>query len=530
MSDFLVILGMHRSGTSALTGVFSRLGFYAGQSLMPANEYNQRGYYEDQPISTLLDELYASFGMRWYFEGAMPEGWSGCEQAVSYEGKLTALMADQYRLGAASVIKNPRLCRLLPIMKNVWRSCGLHPKYVFSLRSPTAVVGSLMRRDGLSSERGALLYLAHMLEAELHTRGEIRAFVDYEELLNDWRYSLGKAQEECDIDFLKKPIIDEYCELEINSFLTHELNHAPQYAIEKPGLALELATEAYLLLKKPKNTATLAAIDALRERYHNYVESLEPWLSDSHNLAKFKEGLKSAVLDGNSEVRNMVVLTAQSDIYISSVVQDFTEELKFSASCRFGEPNEHLVVIPVIKEKLKALRWDITDCPAFCLVCSVRLENLQGDVRWEWSHISPLFESTSLDMHVLGLDTENRLQIISRGLDPYGVLFIPEEITNEICTGWAFRVKFILDLPSKGFNVVMHKYEEAIKKLTEFDTSQRRSISTIGTLQREAMTKDQRIDQLQAQLKTMRNEILRAETQLELLKYLWTSDDRAESL
>jgi len=42
----VVVLGMHRSGTSALAGVLARLGCDLPQTLMPTNDFNAKGYYE----------------------------------------------------------------------------------------------------------------------------------------------------------------------------------------------------------------------------------------------------------------------------------------------------------------------------------------------------------------------------------------------------------------------------------------------------------------------------------------------------
>ena len=46
----ILILGMHRSGTSALTGVLSLLDVYLGSELMPASEDNKKGYFENKNL------------------------------------------------------------------------------------------------------------------------------------------------------------------------------------------------------------------------------------------------------------------------------------------------------------------------------------------------------------------------------------------------------------------------------------------------------------------------------------------------
>ncbi len=51
----LVVLCMHRSGTSALTWVLNQHGFAAGKALFSANEFNARKYFEDVLINARLE-------------------------------------------------------------------------------------------------------------------------------------------------------------------------------------------------------------------------------------------------------------------------------------------------------------------------------------------------------------------------------------------------------------------------------------------------------------------------------------------
>ena len=55
MQKCIVVLGMHRSGTSVLMGVLSMLGVELGLNLMAPTEGNPRGYFENQSICELND-------------------------------------------------------------------------------------------------------------------------------------------------------------------------------------------------------------------------------------------------------------------------------------------------------------------------------------------------------------------------------------------------------------------------------------------------------------------------------------------
>ena len=59
----LVILGMHRSGTSALAGLVQLLGVNLGEDLLPAMpEVNEKGFFEHQEILDIHEGLLKSLG------------------------------------------------------------------------------------------------------------------------------------------------------------------------------------------------------------------------------------------------------------------------------------------------------------------------------------------------------------------------------------------------------------------------------------------------------------------------------------
>src|SRR5271163_4686483 len=61
----LLVLGMHRSGTSALTRVFSLLGANLPKSVIGPDLNNQAGYWESVELNIIHDELLASAGSQW---------------------------------------------------------------------------------------------------------------------------------------------------------------------------------------------------------------------------------------------------------------------------------------------------------------------------------------------------------------------------------------------------------------------------------------------------------------------------------
>lgn len=179
----IVVLGMHRSGTSAVTRALGALGAELGPNLTPAGADNPRGFFEDADIHALNLALLRTLGHDWdTVTPVLPEDLArpGLEP---FRRHARALLAR--RLGPRPfAFKDPRVCRLLPFWKQVFARMDLEPQYVLVSRHPQAVAGSLARRDGFLAEKSYLLWLGHMFAALRHTTGAARAAVSFEALLD----------------------------------------------------------------------------------------------------------------------------------------------------------------------------------------------------------------------------------------------------------------------------------------------------------------------------------------------------------
>ena len=83
----ILVLGMHRSGTSALGGVVSMLGAAAPKTLLPANGGNPRGYWESLPLERANNDLLASAGSRWDDWRALNPQWIDSKWRSTFAGE-----------------------------------------------------------------------------------------------------------------------------------------------------------------------------------------------------------------------------------------------------------------------------------------------------------------------------------------------------------------------------------------------------------------------------------------------------------
>ena len=183
-SKLIVVLGMHRSGTSAVARGLQVMGVELGDRMMPPAENNNiTGFWEDVDLNALNIEIMTALGQDWSY--LSPIKASNIELLLEKGYFLRAAKLLQQKIGTKSVFgfKDPRVAKLLPFWKEVFRHCQVSVSYVFSIRHPFSVAKSLSRRDGLDAERSYVLWLGHVIGGLIGTTGENCVFVDYDQLM-----------------------------------------------------------------------------------------------------------------------------------------------------------------------------------------------------------------------------------------------------------------------------------------------------------------------------------------------------------
>lgn len=517
----LVVLGMHRSGTSALTGVLSRCGFSAGKQLIPANEFNANGYYEDVRLNICLDGLLKGMGRSWYDERALPAAWLGSDAAARATIELAEVMRAEFDFSQPVVLKDPRLCRLLPVLQSVWQSGGLSPKYVFSLRSPLAVISSLARRDALPAQRAALLYVAHLLEAELETRHAPRVFVEYDDLLQGWQGVVSHIASTLNIDALQAVQANPSLVEDVDAFLSSDFNH---FVAEQPtpeGVPIEMAVQVYELLRGPLDEKGLAALDALRLRWMAYLDSLEPWLSDALEANHLRAELSIALFKPSQDMVNLASENAASDIYWSFAQEGYAELRKTSVKWCYGQKIVARFVLPKLTGPLHAMRWDISDRPALCVIDKVWLEDDAGQTQWVWDTREELFGNGSPDMQVLGLNGTEQLWVMATGFDPHAPLNIPSSILSRVQNGWVLCAHWQADLPTCRLEALSSQVAFGNQRLLNAEHALSQTHRESEALRQEVDAKSAELKSLHHRQKLVAEEMVKVEAQLEMLKDLW---------
>ena len=201
----IIVLGMHRSGTSTMAGLMDLLGFSVGKNLMPWNEFNAKGYFECTAIVAIHDELLDALGSCWHDIRFLPAGWLASASAQKAKAQLILLFKTEYADQVVGVLKDPRICHLLPLWLEIFGELNIKPVFIFSRRYPDEVIASLAKRDTIPENSSRLLYISHLLDAELYSRGFTRVVVDFSVLLTDWMTVMHTIDKHLTLNILPLP-------------------------------------------------------------------------------------------------------------------------------------------------------------------------------------------------------------------------------------------------------------------------------------------------------------------------------------
>ncbi len=181
----IVVLGMHRSGTSALGGLLRLLGADLGSRLHPGDRHNEAGYFEHLDLLEAHEQVLRALQTTWDDLRPLPEGWESREAVRACRLGILSILRREFVGSPLWAVKDPRLCRLLPLWRGLFAEVAAEPRFVLVVRHPSEVAASLATRDQLPASKSHLLYLEHLLSAERLTRGQPRVFVTYDQLLSD---------------------------------------------------------------------------------------------------------------------------------------------------------------------------------------------------------------------------------------------------------------------------------------------------------------------------------------------------------
>jgi len=189
----VLIIGMHRSGTSLLSSLVQALGIDVGENLYPADHHNLVGYFEDKACVDIQERMLEALGQPWHGDKGMlpfPSMWWRQPEIAPLVAELEAWLDRRLVLGMPIwAMKDPRSTRFLPLWKALLGQRGILLRCVLAVRDPAEVVASVMSRSGVPAERIYRTWMRYNMEALLHGGADIAGVFIYA----DW-FSAGETQ------------------------------------------------------------------------------------------------------------------------------------------------------------------------------------------------------------------------------------------------------------------------------------------------------------------------------------------------
>jgi hypothetical protein len=300
-ATLVVVLGMHRSGTSVITRAMETMGAAFGDNLMPAVPgVNDKGFFEDLDIYAINQEILSLGGADWH--SLAPIDFDRIDEAslLTIRERAINLLKKKCE-NKIFALKDPRISRLLPFWKPVFDSLGVCVVYALAIRNPMSVERSLGKRNNFSPEKSFLLWLMHTLLPIEDTKGMRRVLVNYDKLMEDPRGELTRmsAQIGLPLDSSRVTAFEEEFldgNLRHTRFESSELSNAN--SAEQHVKALFGALESTTEIDDP---AFERRVGPIIEHARRYLEDLAPILRLEWQLEREIARLNAEVSGCRSE-------------------------------------------------------------------------------------------------------------------------------------------------------------------------------------------------------------------------------------
>jgi len=281
----LLVIGMHRSGTSALTRVLSLMGAALPQKILGATPGNPLGHWEPERLIVAHNALLAEVGSTWHDWRPLALEDLAPERLAHHKAQLRRLITEEYGDEPLFVLKDPRVCRFVPLYIALLGEMGIAVCAVSTFRNPLEVSASLLVRSNVPKVDGMLLWLRNVLDAERGSRGLPRVILGYDRLLAEGVGAVGDLGTRLGVSMVPP---SEAVAAEIENALRRDLRHHQIGADEfdRDPLAAGWAVDAFAALAVLAIDEADAAARSTLDRVATELAHATPSLAAKEATAK----------------------------------------------------------------------------------------------------------------------------------------------------------------------------------------------------------------------------------------------------
>jgi len=131
-NNFLMIIGMHRSGTSLVTSYLENCGLNLGNNLMPPDEGNPKGYYENLDLYNFQNGILLEQFGSYFFKRKKVNLEFKPEMRLEAQKILNKIINSDNQIG----LKDPRTSMFLDFWFNIFKNREDRVNFLFVYRDP----------------------------------------------------------------------------------------------------------------------------------------------------------------------------------------------------------------------------------------------------------------------------------------------------------------------------------------------------------------------------------------------------------
>jgi len=337
----IILLGMHRSGTSALAGMLYTAGIQLGKAFMPPLPENPKGFFEDLGVQSVNKQILASIGKDWDDVPTLQDLQRVPEPVLQLLPQVYAYFQSRFKSWAW---KDPRLCLTFPLWADILSLKKVH--VLFVVRHPMSVARSLQTRNQMPIEQGLELWRVYNLRiTELLEHYRLPyTFVRYESLIESPRVVQSILEDRLGI-LLKDAW--RFIDVELNRSemknptLPKEIQETYDYLLKEwdktPGY---LSSEMRRVLKQGEDHFAAGHLDAAKVCFQQILETDPNHIEALNNL-----GVIAFHVGATDEAISYFRKTLRID-------QDYVEAIENLAKC-LELKNEFLEAVKLYRRVLK---------------------------------------------------------------------------------------------------------------------------------------------------------------------------------
>jgi hypothetical protein len=323
----IIVLGMHRSGTSVVARSLQVMGVNLGDRLIPPLEgENDKGFWEDLDLNSLNVEMLNAINSDWHFLTPIQPVDVDTLRRGGYLLRAVELLRKKISNFQIFGFKDPRVAKLLPFWKEAFAESGLDVGYVLAIRHPISVSKSLMKRNGFDVEKSYFLWLEHVLGSLTGTVGEKRVLVDYDLLMQYPMLGLTRIAEilQLKIDPTELRIFETEF---LDQNLRHTVYQVNDLALDDTVLSLtrEVYAELLDLATEGQRLESRAFNDKI-ERWNNEFLRFKPALILVDKLMLKTNLTNQFVVEKEQTVQMLISQVAEKEQAVQMLISQVAEK------------------------------------------------------------------------------------------------------------------------------------------------------------------------------------------------------------